>query len=107
MCFVFFDYVEMLPSFEEIHQTLDKVTNSRANANKNHQYSDIKKRQDQYCRAHLKLAITLNETAQKDYNFCRSLRNNDDFTYNVLTAMETRYVSKCIRYYSVLIARSI
>lgn len=76
--------LDTLPATSEIRSTLEKVTQFDTNATKNHQYTQDVKRQVQYCRAHLKETLELNDTAQKDYNFCRSLRSNDDAFSRIL-----------------------
>lgn len=60
------------------------MTEYDTNSTKNHQYGETTKKQHQYCRAHIKEALNLNETAGKDYNFCRTLRHNDDVFSRVL-----------------------
>lgn len=81
---------ELLPSFDEITKTLSAMTRSDTKASSGITFSADPIRRKQYCRAHLNRAISLNETAEKDYSFCRMLRSNDDVFMKVLSEAQAR-----------------
>lgn len=70
---------------DKIQIMVEEVT---INSNKNHNYTQEESKHAQYCRGHIKQALTLNESAQRDYNFCRELRDQDDAFYTVLRECE-------------------
>ena len=84
---------ELLPTHEEITTTLDSVTSCDNTTSKSRvSYTRDKLTQNQYCRAHLNQAISLNETAERDYSFCRTLRTNDDVFQKILSQSQAEYV---------------
>ena len=82
----------MLPPFDEIAKTLKAVTKTDSKSTNTIHYSADATKQKQFCRAHLNRCISLNETAEKDYSFCRMLRYNDDVFMKLLSEQQARYV---------------